>query len=61
MTIIDKLISDGIINKDDCSDKVLYTICKECCKQTEDFPLEEVITNDKELCKNCIFYDTCVH
>ena len=30
MKIIDKLISDCIINKDDCSDKVLYTICKEC-------------------------------
>lgn len=36
-------------------------LCKKCCKQKEDFPLEEVMTKDRELCKNCIFYDTCMH
>lgn len=33
--------------------------CKKCCKQKVDFALEEALTQDKESCKGCIFYDTC--
>lgn len=34
-------------------------LCKKCCKQKTDFTLEEALVQDKEYCKECIFYDTC--
>lgn len=35
--------------------------CKKCCKQKAEFTLEEALVQDKEQCKDCLFYDSCIY
>lgn len=42
----------------DCND---FSMCKACCRNTVNVNLEEVLNINKELCKKCLFVDSCIY